>query len=90
MKSIFVALALCVLSATYGMAWSGYDYQNGTYVDIDKGNLVRPGTTIDIYDYSSGYKSVDVESVRSTGLGTVEVEVYDYDSGEHRTIEMDK
>ena len=34
------------------------------------------------------YRSADVESVESSGSGA-EVEVYDHESGEYRTFEME-
>jgi len=71
-------------------AWSGYDNESGSSVEIDKGNLVRPGETIDYYDTESGeYKTADVEAIQSYGVGT-EVEIYDHDSGEYRTFSMDE
>lgn len=73
----------------FAMAWDGYDYQSGSSVEIDQGNLVRPGETIEIYDYgTSQYRDVQVESIDRNG-SSVEVEVYDYDSGEYRTLDMD-
>ena len=42
------------------LAWDGYDYEKGAFVEIGKGNLVRSGQEIEIYDYStSEYKDVD-------------------------------
>jgi hypothetical protein len=71
------------------LAWDGYDYEQGGYVEIEKGQLVRPGRDIEIYDYKSGkYKDVEVESIRRYG-GKVEVEVIDSQTGESRTLEMD-
>ncbi len=88
MKQI-LAIGLFVL-ATTGYAWDGYDYDKGNYVAIEKGNLVRPGEEIEYYDYGSGvYKYGDVESIDSYGY-SVEVEVYDSDTGEYRTFEMDR
>jgi hypothetical protein len=70
-------------------AWDGYDYDKDTFIEIDKGNLVRPGRDIEIFDYNSGqYKDVEVQSIQSHGSNT-EVEIYDHDSGEYRTLEMD-
>lgn len=71
------------------LAWDGYDHEKGTYIEIDKGNLVRPGKDIEIYDYSTGqYKDVEVQSIRGSGSNT-EVEVYDYSTGEFRTLDME-
>lgn len=71
-------------------AWDGYDSETGDYVEIEKGNLVRRGQDIEVYDHGSGeYKDVTVEGVRE-GIGSVEVEVYDYNKGEYKTYEMEK
>ena len=86
MKKIF---NLLVFWAFPVMAWDGYDYSNGTYVEIDKGNLVREGEDIEIYDYNAGeYRNVEVQNIDRYG-GSTEVEVYDYETGEYRTLEMD-
>jgi hypothetical protein len=82
-----VLIAFSFLQST--KAWDGYDYDKGTYVEIEKGNLVREGETIEIYDYEDGgYKDVEVESVDRYG-STVEVEVTDPETGETRTLDMD-
>ena len=71
------------------LAWDGYDWEAGSFVEIEDGNLVREGEEIEYYDYGTGeYKNVEVESIESTG-GSVEIEVYDYESGEYKTLEMD-
>lgn len=71
-------------------AWDGYDSEAGSDIEIEKGNLVRPGQEIEYFDYGSGeYKQADVESINRYG-GSVEVEVYDSDSGEYRTFEMEE
>ena len=85
MKKIIILLTLLYFLPTQGYAWSGYNYDNGSHVDIEKGSLVREGNDIEIYDYNSGgYKTVEVESVSSG-----EVEYTDPDSGETVTIDMD-
>ena len=85
-----ISVLICGLFFTSAaMAWDGYDWDSGSYVEIESGNLVREGETIEIYDYEDGrYKDVDVESITSSGFGT-EVEVYDWDSGAYRTLDMD-
>lgn len=71
------------------LAWDGYDYDSGSHIEIGEGNLVRQGSDIEIYDYSTGeYRDVEVHSVREYG-GSVEVEVYDHETGEYRELEMD-
>ena len=86
---IIVTFTLWAISQL-AFAWDGYDYEKGTYVEIDEGNLVREGETIEIYDYEDGeYKDVEVESVDNDG-SSVEVEVYDPDTGETRTLDMEE
>lgn len=88
MKTLVVATA-CVLMPLSALAWDGYNYEDGTYIEIEKGNLVRSGNEIELYDYNTGtYKEVEVESVDNYGSFT-EVEVYDYSTGEYKTYEMD-
>ena len=66
-------------------AWDGYDYDTGSYVEIESGNLVREGNDIDVYNYDTGeYTNYEVQSVYGN-----EVEVYDYDTGEYKTFDMD-
>ena len=87
MKKIAIIMALAL--PAIANAWDGYDYEKGSYVEIEKGNLVRPGKDIEIYDFETGeYKEVEVQSIRGTGSGA-EVEVYDYESGEYRTLDME-
>ena len=83
-----VVIGLTLLPITV-LAWDGYDYESGSYVEIDKGNLVRAGEEIQYYDSDAQeYRDVEVESIESNGSGAT-VEVYDYESGEYRTFEMD-
>ena len=86
MKKIFILLVFWAFPV---MAWDGYDYSNGTNVEIDKGNLCREGEDIEIYDYNAGeYRNGEVQNIDRYG-GSTEVEVYDYETGEYRTLEMD-
>ena len=88
MRPFILVATLLVTSPAF--AWDGYDYEKGSYVEIEKGNLVRPGRDIEIYDYNTGqYKNVEVQSIQGQGSST-EVEIYDHDSGEYRTLDMDR
>ena len=87
MRTLLIALALCI--AAPASAWDGTDTDTGGSVEIEKGNLVRTGRDIQIYDDEAGeYRDVQVENMTTTGSG-VEIEVYDYDSGEYRILEME-
>ncbi|WP_460883876.1 DUF5334 family protein [Pseudaeromonas pectinilytica] len=71
------------------LAWDGYDYESGNYIEIEKDNLVREGEEIEYYDYASGeYRYGEVQDIQNSGSGA-EVEVYDYESGEYRNFDMD-
>lgn len=86
---LLVLLGLAMVPPSQGRAWDGVDSDTGSSVEIGKGNLVRSGRTIEVYEADAGeYRDVEVQSIRRFG-GSVEVEVYDSDSGEYRTFEMD-
>lgn len=71
------------------LAWDGYDWDSGNYVEIESGNLVREGRDIEIYDWETNdYHDVEVIDMRDTYDG-VELEVYDYDTGEYRYLDME-
>ena len=89
-KKIIILLTFSLLlMPMFIFAWDGYDYEKGSYIEIGKGNLVRSGKDIEIYDYGTGeYKDVEVESIERSG-NSVEVKVYDSSTGEYRTFEME-
>lgn len=89
MKKTFAALMLVLLSCVPAMAWDGFDSDSGSSVEIEQGNLVRSGQTIEYFDHSTGdYSTGEVIDVTRYG-NSVEVEVYDLNSGENRTFDMD-
>lgn len=87
-RSFFV-VGLTLAGSAPTQAWDGVDSATGGSVEIGKGNLVRSGRAIEIYDGDAGeYRDVEVQSIRRYG-GAVEVEVYDPNSGEVRILEME-
>ena len=89
MKKTFAALMLVLLSCVPAMAWDGFDSDSGSSVEIEQGNLVRSGQTMEYFDHSTGdYSTGEVIDVTRYG-NSVEVEVYDLNSGENRTFDMD-
>jgi len=89
MKYIGLIISI-VFFALQAMAWDGYDYESGSYVEIEKDNLVRSGQEIEFYDYGAGeYKYGYVESINNYG-SSVEVEIYDQETGDYRIFEMDR
>lgn len=85
-----LAVTMMVLLAPPSLsAWDGSDTETGDSVTIEKGNLVRTGREIEIYDEANGeYRTMTVEGIYDTGVG-VEIETYDYEAGEYRTFEME-
>jgi len=87
--SILLFVLICFFFPQQSISWDGYDYDKGTYIEIEKGNKVRTGETIEIYDYNAGeYKDVEVDSVNRNGRN-LEIEVTDQKTGETRTFDMD-
>ena len=85
MKRILFILLMLLLVSPICFSWDGYDYEDGEYVEIGEGNLVRSGTEIEVYHYGSGeYRYEEVESVSSDT-----VETYDYETGEYNSYDMD-
>lgn len=83
-----VPLALVLLNVEC-LAWDGVDTQTGESVEIGKGNLVRRGEDIEIYNYGSGeYRDMSVESIERSG-SDVEIELYDNQTGETHTYEFE-
>lgn len=88
MKATIVAIIAATLLPAAANAWDGYDYDKGRFVEIERGNLVRQGREIEVYEYGAGYKTFEVDSVRRSG-SSVEIEVIDTETGESRTFDMD-
>ena len=92
-KEIFLIIclsALLLLLPTVLHAWTGYDYESENYIEFDQDKHVVQGKDFDIYDYSDESRhTVHVISIVNTG-NEIQIEVYDYDEGEHRTFYMDE
>ena len=70
-------------------AWDGYDYENDTAIEIGKGNLVREGNIIKIYDWKADqYHEVQVKLMEDS-FNSVRLEVYDLDTKQNRVFEME-
>ena len=90
MRPLLLSLiAMVAIMCSNVFAWDGYDWERGSYIEIEGGNLVRPGNDIEIYDYEAGeYKDVEVQSIDRYG-SSVEIEVLDYSTGDYRTFDME-
>jgi hypothetical protein len=86
-RFLFAALTASLVSAE-AFAWDGTNTTTGSSVEIERGQLVRSGRTIEVYDSERGYKEYDVDSIRRYGR-SVEIEATDTETGESATLEMD-
>lgn len=81
---------LCVLSALMLCpadlrAWDGYDYDTGSYIEME--HPAKPGADVEIYDYDDEtWHDVTVISINNHGT---DMEVFDFDTGDYRTFEME-
>jgi hypothetical protein len=86
------ALLIIVLSllVTPAIAWDGQDVDLGTNIMISSRSLATPGKEIIYYDYSKEeYRTAEVTSVFGYGK-SVQIELFDVDSGTNRTFEMEQ
>jgi len=84
-KIKFISIFLFLICTMSIKAWDGYDYSEGEYIEIGKGNLVRPEREIEVYhssDCSYHYEEVQ-------GIYGKELETYNYEDGEYHYYEMD-
>ncbi len=78
---------MCLL-ANLVEAWEGYDRDQGTYIEIEKGTLVRENLDIEFYDYyEADYVQGYIESFIEYEWH-IELRVYDYKQDKYRTFEM--
>lgn len=70
------------------LAWSGYDFEGKTEVEIQTGELVREGLVIQFYDLSDDqYHSGKVLYMESVPEGT-RIQIEDMDIGQERIFIM--
>jgi len=81
-----IRLAVAGAALTLLTAWSGTESESGASVEIESGQLVRPGREIE-YSRDGVSQTLDVDSIRRSG-SSVEIEGTD-GSGNSVTLEMD-
>jgi hypothetical protein len=88
LKNIIVAFCF-FLNIGNSFAWTGYDYFNGSEIEINSGNLVREGETIKFYDWDSEEdRNAEVRSVDYL-FNSTRLEIYDYIEQKVRIFDMD-
>lgn len=89
MKTIVFFISFLLIAGS-SLAWSGYDYDNKTAVEIGEGNLVREGLVIQFYDAKvDNYRMAKVLFMESIAGGT-RIQVKDLDINEERTLIMNE
>ncbi len=87
---IFLTLSIVFLSffAKKAQAWSGYDYETKTEIDIGQGNLVREGSLVEFYDSKDdNFHSAKINFMQSSA-GGVEINVFDLDTKKEQNFIM--
>jgi hypothetical protein len=85
--SILILTLLFFLPSS-GLSLEGFDYDTGDYVEIEERDSFKPGMHIVIFDYAD-QSYHDVEIISFIRRNMQELEVYDYDTEEYRSFEMD-
>ncbi len=85
MRELICFLMFPILGGSLLFGWDGYDCDEGEFIEIEKGNLVRKYKDIEVYHYEDGsYHDEEVQ-----GFCGKELETYDYETDEFHYYEMD-
>jgi len=85
-----LSIFLLAFLVTPALAWNGQDTELGTNIMLSSRSMATPGKEIIYYDYSKEeYRTAEVTSVYGYGK-SVQIELYDIDTGINRTFEMEE
>jgi len=85
-----IAFFLLAFLMTPALAWNGQDAEQGTNIMLSSRTMATPGQEVVYYDYSKEeYRTAEVTSVYGFGK-SVQIELYDIDTGINRTFEMEE
>ena len=85
LSSLLISLSFFIKKA---QAWSGYDYETKTEIDIGQGNLVREGSLIQFYDSKDdNFHTAKINFMQSSA-GGIEVNLLDLDTKKERNFVM--
>ncbi len=86
--SLTLSVAMFFIAPKLAIAWSGYDYDEKTTIEIEPGNLVREGLLIQFYDYKlDKYHTGKITFVDSVSNG-MQIQLEDLESKKDRTFIM--
>lgn len=84
---ILIFISLLLISGSTS-AWTGYDYDNKTEIEIGPGNLVREGSIIQFYNSKiDNYHTAKILFMDSVAGGT-RIQLKDLDSQKEHTFIM--
>jgi len=85
-----LSIILLAVLTTPVLAWDGQDIEQGTNIMLSNRDMATPGKEIIYYDYSKEeYRTAEVTSVYGFGK-SVQIELYDVDTGLNHTFEMEE
>jgi len=83
---IFFTFLFFTIRNTY--AWTGYDYESKTEIEISEGNLVREGMVFQFYESKiDNYHTAKVLFIDAVAGGT-KIQLQELDSDKERTFIM--
>ncbi len=87
---IFLTSSIISLSffATKAQAWSGYDFETKTEIDIGQGNLVREGSLVQFYDSKDDNFHTARINFMQASAGGIEMNLLDLDTKKERNFVM--
>lgn len=90
LKKTLITATILITSSNSALAWSGYDYDNKTEIDIGEGNLVREGLVIQFYEQKDdNFHTAKILFIDSVAGGTM-IQVEDLDqNNKERTFIME-
>jgi hypothetical protein len=87
-KTLLLIITITLLNSVSSYAWTGYDYDNKTEIEIGPGNTVREGLIIQFYDSKiDNFHTAKVLFMDEAPGGT-RIQLQDLDSKKERTFIM--
>jgi hypothetical protein len=84
MNKYSILVLISISSSVF--SWSGYDYTNGCYIEVESYDHGYSGQgEVEYYDYCSGEYKYGYMDMYPGGSG----DIYVYDSGEYIYVDMD-
>lgn len=89
MKKIFLLISLQLILFTLDIkAWSGYDHNNDTLIEIYPGNYTNEGEIFEFYDESLNQIRQARVIERNYFSNIVELRIIDLENNQERILEM--